>query len=1170
MNCSVCGTFNEEGRRFCKECASPLALTCPNCGNQNTPDSKFCGQCAAPLGAAPTSAVDVPATAAATERRLVSVLFADLVGSTTLAENRDAEDVRELLSSYFDAARSVVERHGGLVEKFIGDAVMAVWGTPVAHEDDAERAVRTALELLDAVEALGRSVELPLRARAGVLTGEAAAITGADTQGIVAGDMVNTASRLQSAAEPGTVLVGDATRRAAERAIVFEDAGELTLKGKDEPVRAWRALRVVAQRRGATRTATIEPPFVGRAEDLRLIKEQLHAVGREGKARLISIVGIGGIGKSRLAWEFLKYVDGLAEDVYWHQGRCPAYGEGVTFWALGEMVRMRAEIAETDSPVDSRRKLGEAVERFVTDTEERRWILPRLGHLLGLEDRPPGEREELFSAWRTFFERISEQGTTVMVFEDLQWADAGLLDFIESLLEWTRNRPILMVTLARPELMDRRADWGGGQRAFTSVRLEPLPDEAVERMVRGFVRGLPEDGVARIVARSEGVPLYTVETVRMLADRGVLALAGDAYEVIGDVGDLEIPETLHALIAARLDALGPDERSLVQDAAVLGKSFTLDGLSAVSGLERDVLEPRVRDLARKEFLEYDADPRSPERGQYGFVQAMIREVAYSILSKAERRRRHLAAAHHLEALGEEEVGGVVASHYVDALRATPDGPDAEALAARARDWLGQAADRATSLGSPEQALAYVEQALEITASGSERIVLLEKAGEAATRAIRMGQAVAFLEEAIALAEEADDPATVARVMGALVLPMIGDRLGEHAERMRGTLDRLGDRLDDASRARLVLALARSYIQVGRSAEALPLLDEALAVVEREGIDDVLGQAIGTKSWALSNVGRHRESAMLMRGVLRLAEEHGSMRDRAEALMAMGIVAIEDDPREALGYGLEATEAARKAGVRGLEVQAMANAVELAVDMGEWATADGLIEKLLGRADLSDFLRAGVMMGVALLAAYRGDADAARGTLEAAESAQLGVEMMAARTWFHRTRATVLLLGGDLDGAFAEGMTAIEQDPAGMNTPTASWSSARAALWSKDPERTRAALAAMGPLRGRWIDAARHTVEAGLAALEGRSDDAAAGYDDCLEMWSALDLPLDRAMTLVDAALLLPLELLPPGDVERTLEYLRQLGARPLLGRLETVDLAGSLTGSVASETTPET
>jgi predicted ATPase len=339
-----------------------------------------------------------------------------------------------------------------------------------------------------------------------VLTGEAAAVTGAETQGIVAGDMVNTASRLQSAAEPGTVLVGDATRRAAERAIAFEDAGELTLKGKAEPVRAWRALRVVAQRGGGTRPSTIEPPFVGRAEELRLIKEQLHAVGREGKARLISIVGIGGIGKSRLAWEFLKYIDGLSEDVYWHQGRCPAYGDGVTFWPPA-MVRMR----RSPRPTCRRNHASwAAVEEFIGIL---RSAEGGLADTLGLDDRPPGEREELFSAWRAFFERISEQGTTVMVFEDLQWADPGLLDFIESLLEWTRNRPILMVTLARPELADRRADWGAGQRAFTSVRLEPLPDEAVDRIVRAFVRARPTTGEADRRAL-EGAAPY-VETVRM-------------------------------------------------------------------------------------------------------------------------------------------------------------------------------------------------------------------------------------------------------------------------------------------------------------------------------------------------------------------------------------------------------------------------------------------------------------------------------------------------------------------------------------------------------------------------------------------------------------------------------------------------------------------------------
>ncbi|HEU4528499.1 MAG TPA: adenylate/guanylate cyclase domain-containing protein [Actinomycetota bacterium] len=1161
MDCSACGTPNEEGRKFCKECAAPLALVCPNCGAPNSPDSKFCGECAAPLRPA---AAEAP-SATSTERRLVSVLFADLVGSTTLAEGRDAEDVRELLSSYFDAARSVVERHGGLVEKFIGDAVMAVWGTPVAHEDDAERAVRAALELLDAVEALGRSVDLPLRARAGVLTGEAAAVTGAETQGIVAGDMVNTASRLQSAAEPGTVLVGDATRRATERAIAFEDAGELTLKGKAEPVRAWRALRVVAQRRGATRAATIEPPFVGRAEELRLIKEHLHAVGREGKARLISIVGIGGIGKSRLAWEFLKYIDGLSEDVYWHQGRCPAYGDGVTFWALGEMVRMRAQIAETDPPGESRRKLGEAVEEFIGDPEERRWVLPRLGHLLGLEDRPSGEREELFSAWRTFFERISEQGTTVMVFEDLQWADPGLLDFIESLLEWTRNRPILMVTLARPELADRRAEWGAGQRAFTSVRLEPLPDEAVDRIVRAFVRGLPDDGVKRIVARSEGVPLYTVETVRMLADRGVLELRDDAYEVVGDVGDLEIPETLHALIAARLDALAPEERSLVQDAAVLGRSFTLDALAAVSGVGRDVVEPLLRDLARKEFFQYDADPRSPERGQYGFVQAMIREVAYSTLSKAERRRRHLATAHHFESLGDEELGGVVASQYVDAYRATPPGPDAEALAARARDWLGHAAERATSLGSPEQALVYVEQVLEITPSGPQRIALLERAGEAAAMAARAPQAIAFFDEAITLAEEADDAATVARVTAAMARPIIGlDRLGEHNERMRRTLDRLGGRLDDPIRARLILAFATSSIQLGRSEEALPLLDDALAIMERDRLDDVLAEGISQKAWALANVGRHREATILMRGALELSEEQGSMEFRAEVLMATGIVEIEDDPRASLRYSLEAVDAARRAGVRGLEIQAMANAAEAAVDTGEWETADGLLADLLGRPELDELMRLAALLGVALLAAHRGDHEGARSTLGESETRGLGTDLTAARTWFHRTRSTVLLLGGELEQAFEAGMEAIREDPAGMNTPTSSWSSARAGLWLKDPERVRSALAAMGPLRGRWIDVAQRTIEAGLAALEGQVEDAAAAYAECLDTWTALDLPLDRALAVVDAAMLLPPDARPSDEIERTMDYLRALGARSLLERLEGMVAVEPLTGATGS------
>ena len=354
MICAICGTENERGRKFCQECGAKLASGCPSCGAANPPAAKFCGECgttlaadgppsgvAAPDGSSPDGTRQPAAPAPVSERRLVSVLFADLVGFTALAEGRDPEETRELLSRYFELARDVIGRYGGTVEKFIGDAVMAVWGAPTAHEDDAERAVRAGLELVDAVGGLGPG----LSARAGVLTGEAAvtlaSFAGSSGEGMVAGDLVNTASRLQSVAPPGAVLVGEATQRAASKAIMFEPVGEQTLKGKASPVPAWRALRVVAEVGGRNRSESLEAPFVGRDEELRLLKDLFHATGRDKRARLVSVLGPAGIGKSRLAWEFLKYVDGLVETLYWHDGRSPAYGDGITFWALGEMVRER-------------------------------------------------------------------------------------------------------------------------------------------------------------------------------------------------------------------------------------------------------------------------------------------------------------------------------------------------------------------------------------------------------------------------------------------------------------------------------------------------------------------------------------------------------------------------------------------------------------------------------------------------------------------------------------------------------------------------------------------------------------------------------------------------------------------------------------------------------------
>ena len=575
MSCPTCGTENAVGAKFCNECGSALASGCPTCGTQNAPGSRFCNECGTTLTGAVSAraAVETAATADGTEpaggstseRRLVSVLFADLVGSTTLAEDQDPEETRELLSRYFDAAREVIDRYGGTIEKFIGDAVMAVWGVPTAHEDDAERAVRAGLDLVEAVAHLEGAT---LQARAGVLTGEAAATVGATGQGIVAGDLVNTASRLQSVAPPGSVLVGEPTYHATREAIRYEEAGEQLLKGKTAPVSAWRAMAVTGLRGGAGRSTALEAPFVGRDDDLRLVKDLFEATVREGKPRLVTVIGQAGIGKSRLGWEFEKYIDGVVGGTFWHEGRSPAYGEGISFWALGEMVRFRAGIADGEDPDVARERLRASVDEFVTDADERRWIEPRLAGLLGLEELPAGQREELFAAWRTFFERMAQQDPVCLVFTDLHWADAGLLDFIEHLLDWAKTSPIFVLALTRPELYERRPGWGSGVRSATSVTLEPLPDPVMRELLHGLAAGLPESLVTAVCERAGGIPLYAVETVRMLIDRGQLVPAGDGFALAEGADQLDrlaVPETLHALIAARLDANsrrgpGPDQR----------------------------------------------------------------------------------------------------------------------------------------------------------------------------------------------------------------------------------------------------------------------------------------------------------------------------------------------------------------------------------------------------------------------------------------------------------------------------------------------------------------------------------------------------------------------------------------------------------------------------------
>jgi class 3 adenylate cyclase/tetratricopeptide (TPR) repeat protein len=961
--CPSCATENQPAAKFCVECGTALALACPSCGAPHTAGQRFCAECGTPLAASPAEA-PVHREAPTAERRLVTVLFADLVGFTAASEQRDAEETRELLSRYFDTCRRLIELYGGTVEKFIGDAVMAVWGTPTATEDDAERAVRAALDLIAAVPELDPA----LQARVGVLTGEAAVTIGAESEGMVAGDLVNTASRVQSVAEPGMVLVGKTTRRASEQAIVYEAAGAHELKGKAEQVEVYRALRVVSGRGGELKSTGLEAPFVGRDRELKLIKDLFHASAQDRRAHLVSVAGIGGIGKSRLTWEFYKYFDGIVELVWWHRGRCLAYGEGVAYWALADMVRMRCRIGEEEDAESARRKLRATLEEHVVDPGEREFVEPRVAHLLGLEEGLEADRQDLFAAWRLFFERLADQGPTVLAFEDMQWADTSLLDFVEYLLEWSRDYPLFVVTLARPELHERRPSWGARQRNFTSLFLEPLSDEAMRELLDGLVPGLPDRLRDQILDRAEGVPLYAVETVRMLLDRGLLALDGASYRLTDELEKLEVPETLHALIAARLDGLSPEERRLLQDGAVLGKTFTRAAIAAVSGLTDGELEPLLSALVRKEVLGVQSDLRSPEHGQYGFLQELVRHVAYETLSKRERKTRHLKAAEHLErALELDDIAEVLAAHYLAAVEAAPAAKDVTAIRDRARSMLTRAGERAASLGAPDEAQRYFERAAELADVPADEAALLVQAGKLAAPAGRVAEGRVQLERAITLYDEAGDASAASLAsVGLGDIDIFEGKLDEAARRFESALPALEATGESAELAATLAQLGRVQALRGSRERAVVTLDRALGLAERLRLDEVFVQALTSRAICLIYEGRNVEARLLNEGAVRLARE-GEFHDAwFRAAGNLGVV-LEDSDRyaEAMELLREVEARALQLGDRENVVYSRVAVVPLHFMMGRWSEALALAEQVR-HAESSTWARAELVAIVRIL------------------------------------------------------------------------------------------------------------------------------------------------------------------------------------------------------------
>lgn len=612
---------------------------CPNCGIESPDTFKFCPACATPLDPAPQTEAE--------ERKVVSVLFVDLVGFTARSHELDPEDVRAALHPYHQRLKQGIEAFGGTVEKFIGDAVMAVFGAPVAHEDDAERAVRAALRITEAIEELNEDAGLDLSIRAAVNTGEGLVNISARPQsgeGMVTGDVVNTASRLQEVAPVNGVVVGAITFRSTKDLIVYEEMEPVSVKGKPEPVPVWRA--VSARSRFGVDVETRYPtPFIGRDLDLTTLTTSFQRTLRESSLQLVTVVGEPGVGKSRLLAEFASYVDKQKEIVYWRQGRSLPYGEGITFWALGEIVKAQAGINESDSPEVATDKIAAAVGAVVGDESDRAWLQTRLAPLVGITSTGGGSaaKEESFTAWLRFLESIATRGPLALVFEDLHWADASLLEFIEHLVEWSTGVPILIVGTARPELFEKHPNWAGGSRNATTISLSPLTDSETAQLVSGLLSQavLPAEIHAALLERAGGNPLYAEEFIRMLSDRGVLRQKGRSL-ALDPEADIPMPDNVQALIAARLDTLPAERKSLLHNAAVIGKVFWSGALASLSDVDDITVRRSLQELVRKELVRPARVTSMEGQQEYSFWHALVRDVCYGQIPRAARGHKHEA------------------------------------------------------------------------------------------------------------------------------------------------------------------------------------------------------------------------------------------------------------------------------------------------------------------------------------------------------------------------------------------------------------------------------------------------------------------------------------------------------------------------------------------------
>jgi class 3 adenylate cyclase/tetratricopeptide (TPR) repeat protein len=818
---------------------------CQRCGEHNPARFRFCGVCGTPLAAA--------AAARREERKRVSVLFCDLVGFTSRAERLDVEDVRGLLAPYYARLRAELERFGGTVEKFIGDAVMALFGAPVAHEDDPERAVRAALAIREAIAEFNeRDPGLDLHVRVGVTTGEALVALDArpvEGEGMASGDVVNTAARLQAAAPTDGVLVDETTFRATDRAITYHQVEPVAAKGKAEPVAVWQALGPRASL-GVDVAQAPMAALVGRERERDLLGDALARARDEQTPQLVTLVGVPGIGKSRLVFELLQQVEAEPELTVWRQGRCLPYGEGVALWALGEIIKAQAGILDTDLADDATAKLSQAVADLISDEREATWVLGHLGVLIGVGGAELGDdrRAEAFGAWRRFLEALADQGPAVLVVEDLHWADELLLDFLDHLVDWADQVPLLIVATARPELLGRRPGWGGGKPNSAIMSLAPLSDQDTGRLLAGLLGQalLPAETQAALLARAGGNPLYAEEYVRMLVDRGYLKKTRGGWR-LEQAEALPLPESVQGIIAARLDALAPQDKALLQNAAVLGKVSWLGALAALSDSQPLALEERLHGLERKEFLRRERRSQVAGERQYAFRHVLVRDVAYSQLPRGARAEKHRRVAEWLQALSpdrSEDRAELLAHHWQAALQfVRAAGQNTGTLTEEARMAARDAGDRALDLNAFAAAVRWYTAALDLwPTTDPERPRLLFRLGQARIHAEQAGaELLAEARDGLFLAGDREAAAEAEAMLGRLMWRQGQGEQGAEHDRRAVTL--LQDAGPSRAKAAVLVNLAGTLAFSGDSEEAIEVGRQGLAMADELQLDELRVRAL---------------------------------------------------------------------------------------------------------------------------------------------------------------------------------------------------------------------------------------------------------------------------------------------------------------------------------------